>query len=45
MTSRLNTRWNRREFLIKGLRERIARESVGRRLIWLYSMLFEAVEL
>lgn len=41
----MNPRWNRRAALIQGLRERITRESFGIRLLMLYSMLFDAVEL
>lgn len=41
----MSPRWNRRAYLINGLRQRIANESFGRQLISLYSMLFDAVEL
>lgn len=41
----INLRFNRRAYLITGLRARIAKEPYGRRLLWLYSALFDAVEL
>lgn len=41
----MNTRWNHRSHLVNGIRRRIANEPYGFRLIWLYSMLFDAVEL
>jgi len=41
----MKSRRNYRSYLLQGIRERIAKEPFGLRLLGLYSMLFDAVEL